>query len=86
MDTSTTDLWIYAPDVSLNIANDSGLLQDAVYHGNGFASGPIQFAEVQIGGFTIPSQGELIEQYAGVCRDVLISTTIAFIHANKVSS
>lgn len=57
LDTGSSDLWVYAPGESLTIKNDSGLFQNVTY-GKGSISGPVQFAEVKIGEFTIPSQGE----------------------------
>lgn len=55
LDSGSTDLWVKSP-VPLKITNDSGLAT-AVLYGEGGIAGPIQFAELKIGEYTIPSQG-----------------------------
>ena len=57
LDTGSSDLWIYAPGNSIKVLNDSHLSANLTY-GTGSVDGPIQFAEVKIGEYTIPSQGE----------------------------
>lgn len=55
LDSGSTDLWVQSP-VALKLTNDSGLVTGVKY-GTGEISGPIQFAELKIGEYTIPSQG-----------------------------
>lgn len=55
LDSGSTDLWVKSP-VPLKIVNDSGLAT-GIRYGVGTVSGPIQFAELKIGEYTIPSQG-----------------------------
>lgn len=57
LDTGSSDLWIRTPKAPLTIRNDSGLHPVNLTYGSGWASGPIQFAEVKIGEYVIPSQG-----------------------------
>ncbi|GJE94321.1 acid protease [Phanerochaete sordida] len=54
LDTGSSDFWLYAPE--LQVANDSGLTANITYLDRRSASGPIQFAELQIGEYTVPSQ------------------------------
>ncbi|GJE94319.1 acid protease [Phanerochaete sordida] len=55
LDTGSSDLWVYAPDQDIKISNDSQLTANITY-GTGSVSGPIQFAELKVGEYTVPSQ------------------------------
>ena len=57
LDTGSSDLWVKTPQTPLKVLNDSGISTNISYV-KGFISGPIQFAEVKLGQYTIPSQGE----------------------------
>lgn len=67
LDTGSSDLWVYAPDADIKVTNDSHLTTNITY-GIGSVSGPIQFAELIVGEFTIPSQGR--------CLHVTLSTSL----------
>lgn len=54
LDTGSSDLWVHVPP--RRIVNDSGVLTHIEY-GSGAVAGLIQFAELTVGGYTIPSQG-----------------------------
>lgn len=54
LDSGSSDLWVNT-DKPLKIVNDSGIVAQISY-GVGFVEGPIQFAELQLGEYTIPSQ------------------------------
>ena len=58
LDTGSSDLWVIS-NTSLKLTNDSGL-STSISYGVGFVAGPIQFAELQLGPYTVPSQGESI--------------------------
>lgn len=57
-DTGSTDLWVAVPPGSspIKVTNTTDIQATETY-GKGVASGPIQFAAVQLGGYTVPSQG-----------------------------
>lgn len=56
-DTGSSDLWVIAPSgTSINLVNTTDIIADETY-GAGEATGPISFAELQLGGYTVPSQG-----------------------------
>lgn len=55
LDTGSSDLWVFAPNANLKISNDSHLSANITY-GSGSVEGPIQFAELKVGEYTIPSQ------------------------------
>lgn len=54
LDTGSSDLWVRVPPQK--ILNDSGIFAHLEY-GSGAIKGPIQFAELTIGEYVIPSQG-----------------------------
>lgn len=57
MDTGSSDLWVRTTQ-PLKLTNNSGLFGNLMYgSGTDQLSGPIQFAELKIGEYTIPSQG-----------------------------
>lgn len=58
LDTGSSDLWVYAPDQDIKVLNDSKLTTNITY-GTGSVSGPIQFAELKVGEYTVPSQAFL---------------------------
>lgn len=57
LDTGSSDLWVYANTTQISLTNTTALSGGIVY-GSGNCSGTIDFAEVKIGPYTIPSQGE----------------------------
>lgn len=57
LDTGSSDLVIYSRGAPLKILNDSGLYANETYGDGTVDFGPVQFAEVQIGEYIIPSQG-----------------------------
>lgn len=59
MDTGSSDLWVYSPGTTLNLTNTTDITTTESY-GQGVAEGTIVFGEFKLGGFTVPSQGELI--------------------------
>ena len=59
LDTGSSDLWVSLPPAPLKLTNDSSLMTNVTY-GKGFISGPIQFAELKVGDYTVPSQGKLL--------------------------
>ncbi|KIP07540.1 hypothetical protein PHLGIDRAFT_35388 [Phlebiopsis gigantea 11061_1 CR5-6] len=54
LDSGSSDLWVMS-NTSLKLTNDSGIATGISY-GEGFVAGPIQFAELQLGPYTVPSQ------------------------------
>ncbi|EKM58859.1 uncharacterized protein PHACADRAFT_86559, partial [Phanerochaete carnosa HHB-10118-sp] len=57
LDSGSSDLWIQT-NQSVKIVNDSGIVAQISY-GEGFVEGPIQFAELKLGAYTVPSQAFL---------------------------
>lgn len=57
LDSGSSDLWILPGSASLKLTNDSGLYTD-IFYGEGAVGGNIQFAELKLGEYTIPSQGQ----------------------------
>lgn len=55
LDTGSADLWIYAPNDSLQLTNQSGVTTTEAY-GQGVAQGEIVFGELKLGSYTIPNQ------------------------------
>ncbi|GJE94330.1 acid protease [Phanerochaete sordida] len=55
LDTGSSDLWVYAPGLDIKISNDSQLRGNITY-GTGSVEGPIQFAELQVGEYSVPAQ------------------------------
>ena len=55
LDSGSSDLWVQTKQ-PIKLTNNSGLATQIQY-GKGFVSGEIQFAELKIGEYTIPSQG-----------------------------
>lgn len=58
LDSGSSDLWVYAPNTTLKTTNSSGVSTNITY-GKGFVAGEIQFAELKVGEYTVPSQGSL---------------------------
>ncbi len=56
LDTGSTDLWVSTSRRALRLTNSSGLVTGIGY-GSGEVKGTIDFAELKIGDFAIPSQG-----------------------------
>lgn len=71
-DSGSSDLWVRT-NASLKLTNDSGL-STVLGYGGGNASGPIQFAELKVGEYTVPSQG------ANVCE------VYVFVNVNRLFS
>ena len=82
LDTGSSDLWVLSPNEPVQTLNDSHLLGNISY-GTGSVSGPIQFAELQLGEYSVPSQGEHVTRLgASICK--LTSIGLAFINVNQV--
>ncbi|GJE94324.1 acid protease [Phanerochaete sordida] len=64
LDTGSSDLWVYAPDANINVLNDSQLTANITY-GRGSISGTVQFAELQVGEYVVPSQAFIRGQKLG---------------------
>ena len=56
IDTGSADLWVFQPGKTLNLTNTTTVEATESY-GSGTVKGPIVFAELQLGPYTIPSQG-----------------------------
>lgn len=56
LDTGSTDLWVYTGGSGLKFTNTTNLTAELGYAIGG-ASGPIAFAELELGAYRIPSQG-----------------------------
>lgn len=56
MDTGSSDLWLYTAGRTVQLTNSSDLRAVEAY-GKGQVQGNIAFAQLQIGDFTIESQG-----------------------------
>lgn len=56
LDTGSTDLWVYTGGSGVKLTNTTNLTAELTY-GKGRASGPIVFAELELGPYHIPSQG-----------------------------
>lgn len=80
LDTGSSDLWVIA-DGPLSLTNDSGL-GTALAFGRGAIEGPIQFAELQVGEYVVPSQGACHAEFYG--RGWRLNTYLAFINVNRV--
>ncbi|GJE99241.1 acid protease [Phanerochaete sordida] len=64
LDTGSSDLYIYAPEGGIQITNDSHLEANITYV-KGSVAGTVQFAELKIGEYTIPSQAFINVQTLG---------------------
>ena len=58
-DTGSTDLWVQTGGIPINILSTTNVSATETY-GRGEASGTIDFAEVTVGSYTIPSQGAVL--------------------------
>lgn len=56
MDTGSSDLWVIPGNSQITLTNTTNITTTEQY-GSGIASGAIQFAQLEFGGFTIPYQG-----------------------------
>ena len=56
VDTGSTDLWVIPYDRKIELTNTTDIFTSMTY-GSGTANGTIQFAEVKVDSFTLPSQG-----------------------------
>ena len=59
LDTGSTDFWVFPNGTSLQTTNTTNLNNSLTY-GTGTVSGVLEFAEVQLGSYTVPSQGECV--------------------------
>ena len=57
MDTGSSDLWVLPGSAKVELTNTTKIQIQETY-GSGAASGSIQFAELEFGGFKVPHQGE----------------------------
>ena len=56
MDTGSSDLWIFQPGKTLKLTNTTNVIATETY-GAGTVEGPVVFAELKLGPYTVPSQG-----------------------------
>ncbi|KZT21091.1 acid protease [Neolentinus lepideus HHB14362 ss-1] len=59
LDTGSSDLWIYSPDPQPKLTNTTSFDHANMTYGIGSVAGRIDFAEVEVGPYTIPSQAFL---------------------------
>lgn len=57
LDTGSTDLWVLAPKGSIKTTAVTDI-QAPLSYGTGNVTGPILFADFQLGPYRIPNQGE----------------------------
>ena len=57
MDTGSSDLWVYPGDAKIKLNENPLNLTVTEVYGAGFATGPIEFAELEFAGFTVSNQG-----------------------------
>lgn len=81
LDSGSSDLWVMPdPDKPLKISNSTGLYLPLTY-GKGVANGTLEFAELKLGNYTIPSQGVYDRN---VLQGVPLNPTTAFFNVNEV--
>ncbi|TFK50938.1 acid protease [Heliocybe sulcata] len=59
LDTGSSDLWIYSPDRQPKLTNTTSINNVNLTYGIGSVAGRLDFAEVEIGPYTVPSQAFL---------------------------
>lgn len=57
LDTGSTDLWVNSRGLELMLTNTTDLPMTELY-GRGEVHGTVQFAELRVGEYVVPSQGE----------------------------
>ena len=58
MDTGSTDLWVDVRGRNVALTNSTNVTAEERY-GEGSAAGTINFAELRVGDYVIPSQGTI---------------------------
>ena len=65
MDTGSSDLWVLPGSSQIQLAGSANVFVEESY-GKGIAYGMIEYAELQLGGFTVAKQGELFTHLIGI--------------------
>ena len=67
LDSASTDLWVFPNGTNIQTTNTT-TLRDELSYGTGTVSGVLQFAEVQLGSYNIPSQGQGSLRFHTLCH------------------
>lgn len=83
VDTGSTDLWLDLQGLDIPLTNTTDLIVDTQY-AIGEVKGNVLFAELRLGPYVIPSQGNCVTFYLRLSRSIL-TLLPAFINATNVS-
>ncbi len=80
LDTGSTDLWVNSKGLELMLTNTTDLPMTESY-GRGEVHGTLQFAELRVGEYVVPSQGECYKRITILHGDLTAPCSIRQCHA-----
>lgn len=83
VDTGSSDLWLDLQGLDIPLTNTTDLIVDTQY-AIGDVKGNVLFAELRLGQYVIPSQGNCVSFHLRLSTSILILPS-AFINATNVS-